>query len=300
MNVKFIVNPTSGRQMVQQNVDGVAEQLVQEGLWRNVDIFYTRARNEGYEAALNLKEGEYDLVIAVGGDGTVHEVVNGILHGGSNIPMAIMPAGTVNDFGHYLRIPNDVDGYCQMVKNNKIIPVDVGRVGDDYFLNVFAGGLFTDISYKVPREAKMVLGELAYYLAGAVSLPLNLFRSYSLEFTYGGKTVEEQALIFIISNTPSVGGFKQICPEAGISDGLLDVCIIRRSAMENIVPLFFRIMKGEHIDSPHISYFQTDYLEVRRTSPEEGELFMDMDGEQKGSLPATIRVVPGALRMLVP
>ncbi len=93
VNIKFIVNPTSGRQMVQQNVDGVAEQLVQEGLWRNVDIFYTRARNEGYEAAFDLKEGEYDLVIAVGGDGTVHEVVNGILHGGSNIPMAIMPAG---------------------------------------------------------------------------------------------------------------------------------------------------------------------------------------------------------------
>lgn len=67
-----------------------------------------------------------------------------------------------------------------------------------------------------------------------------------------------------------------------------------------MLSLLIRVMKGEHIDSPHVSYFQTDYLEIRRTNPNEGELFMDMDGEQKGSLPATIRVVPSALRMLVP
>lgn len=300
MNVKFIVNPTSGRQNVQQNVDGVSAQLKQEGVWQNVDIFYTQAKNEGFAEAHKLREGDYDLVIAVGGDGTIHEVVNGLLKGESNIPVAVMPAGTVNDFGHYLQVPNDVNGYCAMVRKGTIIPIDVGQVGDDYFLNVFAGGLFTDISYKVPREMKMVLGELAYYLTGAVTLPMNLFRSYSLELTYLGQTVHEQALIFIVSNTPSVGGFKQICPEAGISDGLLDVCLIRRSGLEYLLPLFFRIMKGEHIDSPHISYFQTKQLEIRRTNPNEGELFMDMDGEQKGSLPATIKVVPGALRMLVP
>lgn len=86
-----------------------------------------------------------------------------------------------------------------------------------------ASGLLT-----VAETVKMILGELAYYLAGAISLPLNMFRSYSLELTYAGETFEEQALIFIISNTPSVGGFKQICPAAGISDGLLDVCVIRR------------------------------------------------------------------------
>jgi diacylglycerol kinase (ATP) len=285
---------------VQQNVDGVTEQLIQEGLWKNVDVFYTHARNTGFQEALQLTAGEYDLVVAVGGDGTIHEVVNGVLKGGCNIPIAVMPAGTVNDFGYYLQVPDDIDGYCEMVRNGKITPVDVGQVGDDYFLNVFAGGLFTDISYKVPREVKMVLGELAYYLAGAISLPLNLFRSYSLELTYEGRTFEEQALIFIISNSPSIGGFKQICPAAGISDGLLDVCIIRRSGLEHLLSLFFRMMKGEHIDSPHVSYFQTDYVEIRRTNPDEGELFMDMDGEQKGSLPAVIRAVPGALRMLVP
>lgn len=300
MNVKFIVNPTSGRQIIQQNVDGVSEQLRREGLWQQVDVFYTKAQNEGYEAARQLVANEYDLVIAVGGDGTVHEVVNGILKGGSQIPVAVMPAGTVNDFGQFLQVPPDVAGYCDMIRGNRLLSVDVGQVGDDYFLNVFAGGLFTDIAYKVPREVKQVLGELAYYLAGAVSLPLNLFRSYSLELTYSDCTIEEQALIFIVSNTPSVGGFKQICPAAGISDGLLDVCIIRRSALEYLVPLLFRIMKGEHTDSPHIAYFQTDHLEIRHTNPREGELFMDMDGEQKGSLPATIKVLPGALQMLVP
>ena len=94
MNVKFIVNPTSGRQIVQQNVDGVTEQLIQEGLWKNVDVFYTHARNTGFQEALQLTAGEYDLVVAVGGDGTIHEVVNGVLKGGCNIPIAVMPAGT--------------------------------------------------------------------------------------------------------------------------------------------------------------------------------------------------------------
>lgn len=300
MLIKFIVNPSSGRQVVQQNVDIIIDRLTQEKLIRKADVFYTEARNDGLEAAKRLQPDQYDLVVAVGGDGTIHEVVNGLLHGGCDVPVAIMPAGTVNDFGQYLQVPDDVDAYCEMIRNFKIKPVDVGKVGNDYFINVFAGGLFTDIAYKVPREVKMVLGDLAYYLAGAISLPLNMFKSYSLEITSGGQTTAEQALIFIVSNTPSVGGFKQVCPHAGISDGLLDVCIIRRSGLEQMLSLFLLIMRGEHIESPHVSYFQTDRLEIRRTNPAEAELFMDMDGEQKGSLPATIKVVPGALRMLVP
>lgn len=300
MNIKFIVNPVSGKQLGLQRVEAVIKQLYADGALQNADVFQTSVSNDALQEASDLQGGQYDLVIAVGGDGTVHEVVNGLVGSGSNIPLAIMPAGTVNDFGQFLQVPEDVAAYCRMISNFKTLAVDVGQVGEDYFLNVFAGGLFTDISYKVPREAKMVLGELAYYLAGAVSLPLNLFKSYSLVFELKEECFSEQALIFIVSNSPSVGGFKQICPDASVSDGLLDVCIVKRSALELALPFFFRLMRGEHIDSPHVRYFQTECLKISRAEPFESELFIDMDGEQKGSLPAQVRVVPGALRILVP
>ena len=211
-----------------------------------------------------------------------------------------MPAGTVNDFGKYVGVPDDVNSFCEMIRAFKTQDVDVGKVGNEYFLNVFAGGLFTDISYKVPREMKMVLGELAYYIAGVINTPANISKSYTLEIAYDGQVIEEQALIFIISNTPSVGGFKKICPQAAINDGLLDVCIIRKTGLEGLVPLFFQLLRGEHIDSPLVSYFQTQYMEIRHLHAEEGEIYMDMDGEQKGSLPATVEAIPGALRILVP
>jgi diacylglycerol kinase (ATP) len=154
VNARIIINPSAGRQFFQRNVARIIEKLSREKVLREVATVYTHGAGDAYEAASRLRPGEVDFVLAVGGDGTVNEVVNGLIHSGAQIPLSILPAGTVNDFAYAMKLPRDVAPYCSMIKDFRTVPIDVGKAGDQYFLNVAAGGMLTDVAYKVPSESK--------------------------------------------------------------------------------------------------------------------------------------------------
>lgn len=298
MKVKFILNPSSGKQIVQQNLDRMIGNLILKGIVKYVDVFTTKTKFDGLEEVKKIKEGEYDLIIAVGGDGTVNEVVNGVIKGQNKTPIAILPAGTVNDFANWMEIPKDVEGFAQMIKNNKKVKVDVGKIDDQYFMNVAAGGLLTNVGYKVSSDLKTVLGRFAYYVEGMKEIPKQMFKSINLEINAAGMNTQEDVLMFLVMNTPSVGGFKKIAPKAKIDDGLLDVCIIKKSDLSEILSLFVQTMKGEHIYHPKVKYIQTSKIELKSL---EGErIGLDLDGEQRGTLPAIIEVIPKAIDMIAP
>ena len=155
MKARVIINPSSGRQFFQRNVSRIVEKLSRDKILREVSTVYTQGAGDAFEAASCIKTGEYDFLLAVGGDGTVNEVVNGLMYGGSDTPLSILPAGTVNDFAYAMRLPREVTPYCAMIKSFHTIPIDVGKAGDNYFLNVAAGGMLTDVAYKVPSESKI-------------------------------------------------------------------------------------------------------------------------------------------------
>ncbi|MCT4621272.1 MAG: YegS/Rv2252/BmrU family lipid kinase [Marinisporobacter sp.] len=298
MKIKFILNPSSGKQIVQKNLDRIIGNLVLEGTVNYVDVFTMKGKNEALEEVKRIKRHEYDCIVAVGGDGTVNEVVNGVMMGGSEIPIAILPAGTVNDFAKFLNLPTDVKGFCSMMKKNQRKKVDVGKVRDQYFINVLAGGLLTDVGYKVSSEIKTVLGKYAYYVEGMKEIPKQMLRSINVEINSEEFTGEEDIFMFIITNTPSVGGFKKIAPMAKIDDGLFDVCIVRKSDIPEFFSLFLHTMKGEHIKHPRILYIQTSKIEL--SSPKDIQVDLDIDGEQGGSLPATIEVVQKGIEIIIP
>ncbi|MCT4607257.1 MAG: YegS/Rv2252/BmrU family lipid kinase [Marinisporobacter sp.] len=298
MKVKFIINPSSGKQIVQKNLDRIIGNLVLEGTANYVDVFTMKGKNEAFEEVKRIKRDEYDCLVAVGGDGTVNEVVNGVMIGKSEIPIAILPAGTVNDFAKFLNLPTDVNGFCRMMEKNQRKKVDVGKVGDQYFINVLAGGLLTDVGYKVSSEIKTVLGKYAYYVEGMKEIPKQMLRSINVEINSEEFTGEEDVFMFIITNTPSVGGFKKIAPMAKIDDGLFDVCIVRKSDIPEFFSLFLHTMKGEHIKHPRILYIQTSKIEL--SSPKDIQVDLDIDGEQGGRLPATIEVVQKGIEIMIP
>ena len=299
MKLKVIINPAAGRRITQNNVQKVIGRLQHESVVTQCDYFYTGKKRDACVEAGKLKKGDYDLIIAVGGDGTVHEVVNGIITSGSEIPLAIMPAGTVNDFGYFLHIPANAARYCQMIKDFNIKRIDVGKVNDEYFLNVFAFGKLIDVPHKVSQEHKNIFGKLAYYATGTIEFPLNIFKSNLLELEYDDKCVVEDTFLLIVSNSSSVGGFRKLAPIASIEDGLLDVCVMRKMSWEVLLPLVISFMKGEYVDSAHVSYFQTNKITVRAFDVLEDQTY-DMDGELAGMLPASIEVCPKALNMLCP
>lgn len=297
LRIKIIINPSAGRQSVRQPICDILGHLTDEGSLIRADHFYTHKAGDAVMYAKDTDPNEYDCIIAAGGDGTVHEVVNGLLKGKVDLPLAILPSGTVNDLAGILDIPTEPFSYAKMLQNFLIRKVDVGLAGDRYFMNVAAGGLLTDIPLKVPSDTKTSIGRLAYLLEGAKDLPANLYKSLPLSIESDEDRYEGDAFLFLISNSASVGGFRKASPQADLSDGKLDVLVISRLDPGSLLPLFGKLLIGDHIRDDKVTYFQTNRVKITSGAP---DFCLDLDGEKGGNLPVEILCIPGALPLIVP
>ena len=167
----FIINPSSGQRTIQNTLDKLIGQLTLRQLINHIDVFYTLKKDDAYFKALNADEQDYDFITVVGGDGTINEVVSGMVASDKKIPLCILAAGTVNDFANYLNLPSNIEGVCNLINNFKTVCCDVGKINERYFMNVAAGGMFSDVSFTVSKADKKRLGPLAYYLNGIANLP---------------------------------------------------------------------------------------------------------------------------------
>jgi diacylglycerol kinase (ATP) len=299
----FIINPSSGRQNFKDNLNQIAGKLIMDKTVPTIDVFYTKKKNDAKNRVALLSEGEYDFVVAVGGDGTLNEVVNGLIISESKTPLAIISSGTVNDFANYLQLPgaSEVDRFCEMIRDFKTKEVDAGKINDEYFINVIAGGILTDIAYKVPKDRKAIFGKMAYYIEGALELPKQFFGDLmKLEFEVDGKVTQEEVTVFIIANSRSVGGFKDAIPMASVTDGKLDIMILKKVELYQVSNLLFKFLQGEHPQHPSIEYLQSDEIKIRELG-EKTDISIDYDGELlEGGLPIDIKVIPKALKIIVP
>ena len=296
----FIINPSSGKQNIDSMLREIMATLILDQICYHVDVFYTKGKDDAKNRAAELKPGDYDFIVSVGGDGTLNEVTNGLILSESNIPMAIISAGTVNDFATYMKLPQTADGFCQMIKDFQTKKVDVGRVNNEYFINVLAAGMLTDIAYKVPKDKKAVLGKMAYYLEGVKEFPKQLSQNMTLTFNSKEYSGTEDIMLFLVANSKSVGGFADAAPLASVSDGYLDVMIIKKMALLTEAPdLIFKLFQGEHPKHPSIEYFQTKELSVLPTEQTAG-IAIDYDGEiLEEGLPVDISIVPEALNLII-
>ena len=298
LKIKIIFNPSSGRQANALVVGDILHYLAEQDLVARADISYTGAKDDAKNFASALKPGEYDMVMAVGGDGTINEVVSGLMIGGSKTPLAILSGGTVNDFATALNLPTNPSAFARMLIEGNKIDVDVGQAGDSYFLNVLAGGLMTDVAYKVPSKAKTSLGSLAYVIEGAKEAPANLFKSIPLYFSTPSDEYRKDVLVFLVSNSRSVAGIRKLFPKAQLSDGLLDVLVLSKLEPGQILPLIGKYLVGDHMSDDSVLYFQTDRLDIAPIGDQEVKL--DLDGEEGPVLPVTIRCLPKALTLIIP
>ena len=140
MRALFIINPSSGRQNMRPQLEKIIGRLSLMQKLKEVDVFYTQKKDDAFLRAKILQPRDYDFVVAVGGDGTVNEVIGGIITSGCDIPLAIIAGGTVNDFANYLHLPKTPEAFCRMIDDFQTRYVDVGRIGDAYFANVVAAG----------------------------------------------------------------------------------------------------------------------------------------------------------------
>lgn len=293
----FIVNPSSGQRTIQNTLDKLIGQLVLKQLVNHVDVFYTSKKDDAYYHALNVNEQDYDFITVVGGDGTINEVVSGMVTSNKKIPLCILAAGTVNDFANYLKLPSDIDGVCQLISQFNILCSDVGKINDRYFMNVAAGGMFSDVSFTVSKADKKRLGPLAYYINGIINLPSQLNTNINLKIILDDANIlETEAKLFMITNTNRVGGFENIIPYADIQDGMLDLIIIKNCSVTDLVALSKDYLLKKHANSPFISYGQAKKIEIHSQQ----EVVIDIDGEKGSALPVKIEAISKAINILVP
>ncbi len=285
--VALIYNPVSGTGKMAGHLDEVIK-LLQEKKMLLLPL-RTPLKEEMLESL--LAEG-LDYVLVSGGDGTIHQVVNILSAYPSSPPVGVIPAGTANDFAVNLGLP----GFEETIKTlnfKKSIPVDVGRVGNRYFINVALGGLLTDAPHKVDQRLKNNLGKLAYYLRGVSELP-NL-RAVSVEIDCSGKSVYHgDIFLYVILNGKAAGNLGNLAPRAALNDGLFDVLIFKKSSVIDAINLFFKVLAGKHIGDPHLLYLQCDNLSIRGA---EG-IPTDLDGEEGPPLPWQVELLPGKLQIL--
>ena len=274
--------------------------LVLNQITSHIDVFYTQKKNDAKNRAAQLKPGEYDYVVSVGGDGTLNEVTNGLILSGSNTPLAIISAGTVNDFATYMKLPQTAEDFCRMIEEFQTKKVDIGKVNNEYFINVLAAGMLTDIAYKVPKDKKAVLGKMAYYLEGVKEFPKQLAQNMTLSFHSKESNDTLDIMLFLVTNSKSVGGFADAAPLASVSDGYLDVLILKKMDLLFEAPdLIIKWFQGDHPKHPAIEYFQTKELSVLPTE-KTAEIAIDYDGEiLEEGLPIDISIIPEALNLII-
>lgn len=280
---RIIYNPTSGREALKQKMIDILAVFEQAGY--ETSAYATTpepnsAKNEAKRASL---EG-FDLIVAAGGDGTINEVINGIAPLEKRPKLAIIPAGTTNDFARALHIPReDPIEAAKIVLKNQTFKMDVGKAADKYFINIAGGGLLTELTYDVPSELKTIFGYLAYLVRGAELLPR--IKPIDMDLEYDGGEFKGKASMFLLAMTNSIGGLERIVPDAKLDDGKFTMIIVKTSNIMEIVQLLAKVISGgRHINDSRIIYKKTNKLVA---NPVKDRMQINLDGEYGGDAPMT-------------
>lgn len=301
MNLHVIVNPASGSGAGAKLAPKVAERL--EAAGAQFTMHETRSSGHGMDLALECARAGADRILSVGGDGTIHDVANGLLRfEGPAPPVAVLPLGTGNDFYRMVGAPKDMDSAVATFLEGTPHPFDVGHAqwsgGDRYFVNLIGLGLDVDIIQQ--REGVRWLTGIAQYVAAIMKAAARL-RFVPVKITLDGEQVlDEPTVLAAVTVGPSAAGGFMLSPGATPDDGKLDLCFFRRVNHLDVLRLIPSVLRGAHGASPkvHLQRFQSASIEA--TDPE--PFHFEMDGELMPDVVdrLVIRVVPGALSVLLP
>jgi len=287
--VKFIYNPYSGENVILDHLDSVIK-IHQEAGYTIVPYRIDKEMDV-INAFSDFRDTNYYYVLIAGGDGTIDNVVNAMTKAGVSVPIGILPVGTANDFGKFLGMPSDITKACRQILSSEVTSVDLGSINDKYFVNVASTGLFTDVSQKTDVNLKNTIGKLAYYLKGLEELPN--FRKLEIKIRSKEMEYEGNMYFMLVFNGQTAGNFK-LATRASATDGLLDVIIFKAIPIIELIPLFVKVLKGEHLDSDNVIYFKTNNIYIESHE----DIVTDIDGEKGPDFPLNIKCIKGGLKVL--
>jgi diacylglycerol kinase (ATP) len=296
---RVILNPAANRGKMEKH-RAVVRSLAER---EQAEYVETTRQGEAKELALGAaKEGR--AVIIVGGDGSVHEVVNGILSSGRRVPLGIVGAGSGNDFAwNTLKLPRDPSAATERAFNGKLIEVDAGIANSHYFVNSFSVGLDADIATAANYLKNMPLmsGMRLYYTSTLKQLLFGYDRcpwlSFKLDDSDGQKREmqSKRCVLMAVTNGPTYGAGFRINPNADHTDGLFDVCTIDYTPLLRALRLLPIVKRGEHGGLPEVTFYRAKSVTIEG----QNAINMQMDGETWQSRSYYVENLPAALLVRV-
>lgn len=308
----IIANPSAANGNTGLRWSGIEARLRAEGL--KFDVRLTEAPGHASEIAREAAERGYATVACAGGDGTLNEVVNGLMAApaGARPALGIIPSGTGTDFARGMGLPHDLDAIAAMLARGAHVTIDLGlasfrRAGQAlsrYFVNIAGLGFDGEVSDVINRAGKRG-GSLAYFLTVFRVLASYENKRARVILTApdgAARTLDGAFNLIAVCNGRFFGGGMLVGPGADLSDGLFSVVVIEAMSRPEFALNFPRVYRGTHLAHPKVTAYPASEVHVelvQGTSPAPQRMFLEAEGELFGEAPATMRVVPGALRVIV-
>lgn len=289
----FVLNPYAGRGQIKNKLLHILDIFIKAGY--STEVYITQGNKDAI-TQVAAKGAQVDLIVASGGDGTLNEIVCGLMQIPSDQrpDLGYIPAGTTNDYSRTLKIPKDMYKAAQMVVDDEALETDIGVFNDKYFTYVAGFGAFTEISYVTPQDTKNVLGHQAYIYEGIKRLAD--IKPKHVKVIYDEGELEDDFLIGLVTNSISVAGMLMIAGrDVSLDDGLFEVILIRNPANPLVLTKMLAELLQDKEDSMNIIRFKTSKIVF------EAQESIDwvLDGEFGGTLTKVeISVCHGKLKII--
>lgn len=283
----FVVNPAAGRGKGRTTWQTIAALAADHG----ATVHFTERPGHAVDLARRAADGGYDRVLAVGGDGTINEVANGLF--GTGVALGLIPSGTGNDLCRALAVPRTPLDAAKLALTGAPRPIDVGEIeASRYFVNVAGVGFDAEVARATNAYPKYLGGTVPYILG--ILKTLWRFSPVPMEIDVDGRSYDRKVLLLAVGNAQAYGGGMRILPEAVVDDGLLDICIGGDVGRMEILGLVPKLYSGRHVGHPKVEFARGRRVSIRSSIP----VAVHADGDVIGELPKTFIIHPGALPVI--
>ncbi len=283
----FIINPVAGKGATKKMIPIIKEVFQQY----EMDIKISKYIGDATLIASENKE-RYTDIISVGGDGTLTEIIDGLI--GYNGNLGVLPAGTGNDFARTIQLPDDTRECLKVILEGETRKVDIPKVNDHRFINVASFGIDGGIIQDTDKIKQKISGTPAYIL-GSLKGILG-FNPYHVKIKIDEKMMERDVVLIAVGNGKYFGGGMFVTPHAEIDDGQLDIVIANKTNKVNLIRLFANLFKGTHMGDPIVEHYKCNTFSIES----EQEIFINTDGNLVGKVPATITMEMEKIYIIVP
>jgi diacylglycerol kinase (ATP) len=292
--VVVVANPTAGRGKAGRLIGKVDARLHALGVAHEIRV--SESAEDLEELARTCANEGAEIVAVLGGDGSVNAVVNGLVDSGAKAALAVLPAGTGDDFAKAIG-PKKLDDAAALLANPEIRDIDVVRVAAGsttrYYVNIAGAGFDSEVN-ETANSMTRTLGATGTYVV-AVLKTLRRFAPAHYEIEVDGERITTDAMLVVVGNSRSYGGGMRVFPDAKIDDGLLEICVVHALSTSAFLRAFPRVFRGTHVGHPKVTMLRGTRVTVEANR----RIQVYADGERVGSLPAIFVIRPAALRLVV-